>query len=358
MISNKVSSKSNLMFEISKLKYAIPNKGLKTGLTPLSVAALKGHLDIVQYLLTVDCVRETRSEDGRTALHVASQYGHFHVTKWLIEEGGISPLVVTYKGITPYQLAAAKNGRDSFEKRKEKNKIMDFLKTVMSTEKYKVSSKIPQQKGLLQVPKGPKEEVPIFSDKEFKGLLISGAYKCFWNRIFLTGPFGVGKTSLAKILVGDEAPEERKSTDGIWIYLGRAGMDIKERCWIFLKHGTILNATVQSLLRTKTPSHIVTLDDRRTKMEDTKRDKNMTAIDMTEEEIIKLVRSQCHKGHYEMQKIYMKKYQIIQNSPDVRTNRIQQYILSIGSIPSSHIARLLMRMKSIRKLYVWQHTKI
>ena len=66
---------------------------------------------------------------------------------------------------------------------------------------------------------------------------MSGAYRCFWNRIFLTGPFGVGKTSLAKILVGDEAPEERQSTDGIWIYLGRAGMDIQERCWRFLKHG-------------------------------------------------------------------------------------------------------------------------
>ncbi|XP_052096630.1 ankyrin-2-like [Mytilus californianus] len=200
----------------------------KTGLTPLSVAAFNGHLDIVQYLFTVGCVRETKSKDGRTALHVASQYGHFHVTKWLIEEGGISPVVLTYKGKTPFQLAAERDEQDSSEKRKEKNEIMDFLKTVMSTEKQKVSSKIPQQKGLLQVSTGPNEEVQIFSDKEFKGLVKSGAYRCFWNRIFLTGPFGVGKTSLAKMLVGDEAPEERKSTDG-----------------------SILNATVQSLLRSK-----------------------------------------------------------------------------------------------------------
>ncbi|CAC5388672.1 unnamed protein product [Mytilus coruscus] len=218
---------------------------------------------------------------------------------------------------------------------------------------------------------------------------MSGAYRCFWNRIFLTGPFGVGKTSLAKILVGDEAPEERKSTDGIWIYLGKAGMNIKERCWIFLKHGTILNATVQSLLRSKevtdtvavksseamtdpdagkyseetknqdpvkaipeitnagavkhttempnpgalktqdniphavkkksklkafldlpnriqkafkgkTPSNIQTPDDTRAKMDETKKDDNLPAIDMSEEDIIKLVRSQCQKGHYEM----------------------------------------------------------
>ncbi|VDI40873.1 Hypothetical predicted protein [Mytilus galloprovincialis] len=216
---------------------------------------------------------------------------------------------------------------------------------------------------------------------------MSGAYRCFWNRIFLTGPFGVGKTSLAKILVGDEAPDERESTDGIWIYLGRAGMDIQERCWIFLKHGTILNATVQSLLRStevtatkgavksfddkeepgtvkqsedkknhedvtpipdagavkhsgnlskqgalesqdnvqqavkkkskfkaflalpnriqkafkgKTPSHIKTAEDRNAKMDETKRDEYLTTIDMSEEEIIKLVRSQCTLGQYEM----------------------------------------------------------
>ncbi|VDI76439.1 Hypothetical predicted protein [Mytilus galloprovincialis] len=293
---------------------------------------------------------------------------------------------VTNQGETPYQLAAENNGQDSTEKRQEKTEIMNYLKTVMITEKQKISSEVLQQQNLLKIPKGPKEDIQIFSDKEFKGLLMSGAYRCFWNRIFLTGPFGVGKTSLAKILVGDEAPEERESTDGIWIYLGRAGMDIKERCWIFLKHGTILNATVQSLLRSKEmtatvgavksvddkedtckqsedkknqdrvppfpdvsavkhsgnlstpgalksqdniqqavkkkskfkafldlpnriqkafkgktpPSHIETANDRRAQMDETKRDEYLTGIDMSEEEIIKLVRSQCTLGQYEM----------------------------------------------------------
>ncbi|XP_063438358.1 uncharacterized protein LOC134719283 [Mytilus trossulus] len=341
----------------------------KMGLTPLLVATAKGHLSIVLYLITVGCIRETKSKDGRTALHFSAKYGHFQVTKVLIEEVGISPFEKTYQGKTPYQLAAKKNRKDSTEKRQEKKEIMDYLKIVMSTENQNVSSKNPQQKGLLKVSKGPKEEILIFSDKEFKGLLMSGAYRCFWNRIFLTGPFGVGKTSLAKILVGDEAPEERQSTDGIWIYLGRAGMDIQERCWIFLKHGTILNATVQSLLRSKevtatvgadksvndkedldtvkqseetknqdvvtsipdagevthsgnkskpgalksqenipqkafkgrTPSHIFTQNDRGGKMEETKIEENLTGIDMSEEEIIKLVRSQCTLGQYEME---------------------------------------------------------
>ncbi|VDI37628.1 Hypothetical predicted protein [Mytilus galloprovincialis] len=117
----------------------------------------------------------------------------------------------------------------------------------MAKEDHEMTTEALQQKIL----KGPDEENISFSDMEFQGLLSSGSYKCYWNRVFLTGPFGVGKTCLAKILVGDEAPEHRESTDGIWIYLGRAGMNIKERCWIFLEKGTILNATVQSLLRSK-----------------------------------------------------------------------------------------------------------
>ncbi|XP_063438355.1 uncharacterized protein LOC134719280 [Mytilus trossulus] len=356
----------------------------KIGSTPLLLAVEKGHLDIVQYVLTVGCENKAQDDQGRTALHVAAHFGHLQITKMLIEKVGINPLDVTYQDETPYQLAAENDIQDSTEKRQEKDEIMNYLKNVMLTEKQKVSPKVLQRQGLLQVPTGPKEDIQIFSDKEFKDLLMSGAYRCFWNRIFLTGPFGVGKTSLAKILVGDEAPEERQSTDGIWIYLGRAGMDIKERCWIFLKHGTILNATVQSLLRSKEmtatvgtvksvddkedtsepsedkknqdrvtpiqdavkhsgnlskpgalksqdniqqavkkkskfkafldlpnriqkafkgktpPSHIETANDRRAQMDETKRDEYLTGIDMSEEEIIKLVRSQCTLGQYEM----------------------------------------------------------
>jgi GTPase SAR1 family protein len=34
-------------------------------------------------------------------------------------------------------------------------------------------------------------------------------------RVMVTGQFGVGKTSLVMILVGDEAPHKAQSTDGI-----------------------------------------------------------------------------------------------------------------------------------------------
>ena len=77
-------------------------------------------------------------------------------------------------------------------------------------------------------------------------MLSAGSFKCFWNRVYLVGPYNVGKTTLAKNLVGDPVPELRKSTDGIWIYLGRAGMDTEERTWIFLPQG-IFNGCIRDL---------------------------------------------------------------------------------------------------------------
>ncbi|VDI01224.1 Hypothetical predicted protein, partial [Mytilus galloprovincialis] len=291
--------------------------------------------------------------NGSTALHLAAQFGHIHVTKWLIEEGGISPLDETDEGDTPYMLAADKDSENySSKEKKGKIKVMRFLKTVMAKEEQEVATKVFHQKGLTKIIKGPKKEIQIFSDMEFQGLLISGSYKCYWNRVFLTGPFGVGKTCLAKILVGDDAPEQRESTDGIWIYLGRAGMNIKERCWVFLEKGTILNATVQSLLRSKemaipgvvklieevadsddakhrrkskskgsvssslgatkrqNVAHLKSSNDESALMHGATRDDSagrrgdsediLTAKDMSEDEIIKLIRSECNKGNYEM----------------------------------------------------------
>ncbi|VDI47713.1 Hypothetical predicted protein, partial [Mytilus galloprovincialis] len=125
---------------------------LQLGLTPLLVAAYNGHLTILQYLLAVGCVKETRSYDGETVLHYAAWGGHLHVTKWLIEEGGISPLVVTHQNETPCDLAAIEYSDDDTQRKQGKKEVMDFLKSVMSTEKQNVISKTPQIKGLLPIP--------------------------------------------------------------------------------------------------------------------------------------------------------------------------------------------------------------
>ncbi|CAC5412535.1 unnamed protein product [Mytilus coruscus] len=210
-----------------------------------------------------------------------------------------------------------------------------------------------QQKGATPVVRGLQDGLKKLSDKQFDNLLKTGSYKCYWNRVFLTGKFAVGKTTLAKILVGDEAPIERESTDGIWIYLGRAGMNIKERIWIFLEKGTVLNATVQSLLRSeeitnpgamkpseellnpcaanpsvsfpyeikkksklkaflhlpnriykvfkgKKTTSIKTPVDSSTNMEGTSRKDSPKTVEISDDDIIKLVRSECMKGNYEM----------------------------------------------------------
>ncbi|XP_063442202.1 uncharacterized protein LOC134722511 [Mytilus trossulus] len=216
----------------------------------------------------------------------------------------------------------------------------------MPTEELQGAS---QQKGETPVVRGLQNELK-FSDQQFDNLLKTGSYRCYWNRVFLTGKFAVGKTTLAKILVGDEAPIERESTDGIWIYLGRAGMNIKEKVWIFLEKGTVLNASVQSLLRSeeiknqsaitiieelqnpcaanpsvgfqkdvkkesklkafqrrilkvlkgKTNTRIKTLDDSSTNMTGTSRKDSSKTMEISDDDIIKLVRSECMKGNYEM----------------------------------------------------------
>ncbi|CAG2238429.1 unnamed protein product [Mytilus edulis] len=61
---------------------------------------------------------------------------------------------------------------------------------------------VSQQKGATPVVRGLGEELTKLSDQQFDNLLKTGSYKCYWNRVFLTGKFSVGKTTLAKILVG------------------------------------------------------------------------------------------------------------------------------------------------------------
>ena len=68
-------------------------------------------------------------------------------------------------------------------------------------------------------------------------LLGLGSYESFEMRMIVTGQFGVGKTSLVRILVGDEAPHEAQSTDGISLLEGRCGLDIDNRDWILISKG-------------------------------------------------------------------------------------------------------------------------
>lgn len=66
-----------------------------------------------------------------------------------------------------------------------------------------------------------------------------GTYRCYWNRIFLVGQFSVGKTTLAKVLIGEELQEQRTATDGISIHIGKAGMNLETGEWLCLPKGLL-----------------------------------------------------------------------------------------------------------------------
>ncbi|VDI16454.1 Hypothetical predicted protein [Mytilus galloprovincialis] len=83
-------------------------------------------------------------------------------------------------------------------------------------------------------------------------LLTDSSQKSFWNRIYLVGPYNVGKTCLAKLLVGEAVTKTRQSTDGIWIYMGRAGMDVDKMEWVFFPKGNAIKEVVTNMLMSMT----------------------------------------------------------------------------------------------------------
>lgn len=68
--------------------------------TPLHWAAVKGHLDVVKFLVESDAHVNVRDDRGRTPLHRASDNDHLDVVSYLIEEGAAVNLPDSF-GWTP-----------------------------------------------------------------------------------------------------------------------------------------------------------------------------------------------------------------------------------------------------------------
>ncbi|VDI45785.1 Hypothetical predicted protein [Mytilus galloprovincialis] len=77
-------------------------------LQKLHTAAISGDIEASKFCLKIAADIDYQELDGKTALHFAAQNGHLQVTKYLVEVAGISHLVSTRKGETPYDLAGAK----------------------------------------------------------------------------------------------------------------------------------------------------------------------------------------------------------------------------------------------------------
>jgi hypothetical protein len=72
---------------------------------------------------------------------------------------------------------------------------------------------------------------------ETKELLVKGTFKSYENCVYLAGGCNVGKSTLASILIGEEIPTHWISTDGLNIYFGRNGIDLKKKEMVPLKQG-------------------------------------------------------------------------------------------------------------------------
>ncbi|CAC5402474.1 unnamed protein product [Mytilus coruscus] len=109
---------------------------------------------------------------------------------------------------------------------------MKYLQTFMSKEDQDVTTGISQQKDATPV-------VEDFFQKKQQSAMLNrllgqGTYESFDMRCMVTGQFGVGKSTLVKLLVGDAIPDERVATDGISLLEGRCGLDIDTREWVLI----------------------------------------------------------------------------------------------------------------------------
>ncbi|CAG2219968.1 unnamed protein product [Mytilus edulis] len=91
---------------------------------------------------------------------------------------------------------------------------------------------------------------------DLQDLIQESSFKSFWNRVYLVGPYSVGKSCLAKLLVGERVPDSRESTDGIWIYFGRAGMDVDEMKWIYFEKGNAVTEILTQMLMTLSSAEV------------------------------------------------------------------------------------------------------
>lgn len=73
---------------------------------------------------------------------------------------------------------------------------------------------------------------------KFDDLVANGWFESYEMRIMVMGQSDVGKTTLIKALIGNLVPEETQSTNGITLFEGRCGLDIKDRKWICISAET------------------------------------------------------------------------------------------------------------------------
>ncbi|VDI66942.1 Hypothetical predicted protein [Mytilus galloprovincialis] len=174
------------------------------GRTPLHLSVYKGQIEASKALINRGTAINAVNIFGCTALHMAGYWVQSVEMSKMLVDNGASVNIKDKDGITPVEIAAKGHNTDVFE----------YLKVRIEYDLERFGMK---------------------TEDDFQNIVSQGSYQSHENRIYLVGPYNVGKTTIAAVLVNDEIPRERCPTNGIWLHLRRAGMNIEEREWVFFK---------------------------------------------------------------------------------------------------------------------------
>ena len=81
---------------------------------------------------------------------------------------------------------------------------------------------------------GLPKEIRIMDSRsadKLKDIMKDGWFRSFDARYMIVGEYGVGKTTLAKMLVGEKILLVRQSTNGIELYIGKACINVEDGTW-------------------------------------------------------------------------------------------------------------------------------
>ncbi|VDI74649.1 Hypothetical predicted protein [Mytilus galloprovincialis] len=223
------------------------NAETSKGETALHLSSRNGHKEVVTILLDHASHPNAKTADGITALHLASSNGHMEVVTILLDysaDPNIKSADVSRKGWLALHFADYNGHSDIVSELIRRGTDVDSVTTKEEKEKYEL---LHQLRGF-----------GLGTASDLQELLRESSFQSFWNRVYLVGPNSVGKSCLAKILVGEQVPQSRKSTDGIWIYMGRAGMDVDEMKWIYFEKGNAVTEILTNMLMTVSSAEAAT----------------------------------------------------------------------------------------------------
>ena len=158
-----------------------------TALHMAAIAAIGGHLAIVQHLISnCGCAVSDRDKWGRTPLHIAARNGYLAIVQYLVQCSGTDVAIATDEnGATPLHLACQHN---------RNNSNIPVIKYLLSIPVVLNFFNNKDSNSTLEL---NNETAAIFN--KYENIQISHPVGSFVN-IFLLGDTGAGKTSLCQVL--------------------------------------------------------------------------------------------------------------------------------------------------------------